>query len=125
MESYIQANDAEQAALVAAGFTFEYPGVWLRTEQTDAGHERAITIADGRSCNGCMWEVQIAVDDDTQVATEGFSSVEEALAMVDRELAGGDAIDDLFDRSAWPPERRGCPECERSYGPHYTGRCEH
>jgi hypothetical protein len=29
--------------------------------------------------------------------------------MVERELAGG----------------AGCPECERSFGPNYTGACEH
>lgn len=109
MESFIQANPAEQAALAAAGFTFEYPGFWQRVDQTAAGHERSITIADGKSCNGYMWEVQIAIDDDTQVATEGFGSVEEALAMVEREIA----------------QAAGCEECARSHGPHYTGPCEH
>ena len=119
------ANAAEQAALAAAGFSFEHPGIWMRNDETADGKQRSITIADGESCNCIMWEVQFEIDGESILGTEAFANVDEAIAMVSREIAE-DQIDDLFDRSSWPPERRsGCPECARSFGPNYSGPCTH
>lgn len=71
----MNANTQEQAALTAAGYTYEYPGFWSRFV-----NDRQITIADGESMNGFMWEVQVIEDGACVLATEAFSSAESAIA---------------------------------------------
>lgn len=60
-----------------AGFTFEYPDYWARTD-----HGFCVTIADGLSCNGNMWEFQIFNADMSEViltSDGGFDCVEAAI----------------------------------------------
>jgi hypothetical protein len=78
----MKANDTERAALESEGFTYEYPGFWMKTVR-----DKEITIADGESVNGYMWEVQIMSHGECIAATEGFASVDDAIAMAIREVS--------------------------------------
>ena len=68
-------------AFIDNGFTLEYPDYWAK----DFGNVR-VTIANGESINGYMWEVQVMEDDACILATEGFDSPQDALNMVQREF---------------------------------------
>jgi hypothetical protein len=72
----MKASQSEENVLRAAGYAYEYPGFWAKSDPS-----RTLTISDGESMNGLMWEVQVMSADGSECigsSPAGFGSAEEA-----------------------------------------------
>lgn len=77
-------NKSTAAVLVHAGYALEHPGVWMKSYGG-----LTMTISDGRSINGIMWEVQLTTNcGEHCYSSEGDAvDVATAIAAADAELA--------------------------------------
>lgn len=92
----------------------EYPG-WI---SVDVGRYR---LAIGTANE--VWGLDI-LDDEEHVGTEGAVDTDVPGTETDPERILA-ALLPLVEDCAEDETAAPCPECERSHGPHYRGRCDH